>query len=63
MLSVCDRTSCPADHNLQSTGRGVVNLVTVRIAGYPFHSWFAGPLGIADLVLGRDISATMGQAP
>jgi Flp pilus assembly protein TadG len=36
MVSVCDRISCPASNNLQPTGRGVVNLVTVTVSGYSF---------------------------
>lgn len=36
MVSVCDRLSCPANHSLQPTGSGLVNLVTVTISGYTF---------------------------
>jgi Flp pilus assembly protein TadG len=62
-VTVCDRTSCPGTHNLQQTGRGVVNLVTVGIAGYQLEPWFGEPLpgGVANVVFGRDISVTMEQ--
>lgn len=36
MISVCDSATCPATHNAQPTGSGVVNLVTVTISGYTF---------------------------
>jgi Flp pilus assembly protein TadG len=38
MVTFCDRTSCPADHENVPTGTGVINLVTVTIGPYPFTS-------------------------
>ncbi len=63
MVTVCDRVSCPGTHNLQPTGYGVVNLVTVTITGYQLRTWFPDWLGprVANVVFGRDISATMEQ--
>lgn len=58
MVSVQDRVSDPATHNLQPTGRGVVNLVTVRITGYPFTSMV--PYALSSFTFGA-ISATMVQ--
>jgi len=36
MVSICDRVSCATTHKNQTTGRGVVDLVTVSVAGLPF---------------------------
>jgi Flp pilus assembly protein TadG len=58
-VSACDRVSCPSDHNLQPTGRGVVNLVTVSVTGYPFTSMV--PFAMPSISFGT-ISATMAQA-
>jgi len=49
---------CPADHNLQPTGRGVVDLVTVTVTGYPFTSMV--PFAMPSIAFGP-ISATMVQ--
>lgn len=38
MVDICDATSCPSTHASVSTGSGVINLVTVRITGYVYHS-------------------------
>jgi len=57
-ISVCDRLSCPATHNLQATTRGVVNLVTVTITGYQFNSMV--PFAMPSIAFGA-ISATMVQ--
>ena len=57
-ISVCDRISCSATHNLKETGRGVVNLVTVTITGYPFTSM--APFVMPSISFGA-ISATMVQ--
>lgn len=57
MVSVCDSTNC-ADHQAQSTGSGVINLVSVRIDGYAFTSLV--PLRVPDMTFGR-ISTTMRQ--
>jgi Flp pilus assembly protein TadG len=57
-ITVCDRLSCPATHNLQSTTRGVVNLVTVTVTGYPFTSMV--PFAMPSIAFGP-ISATMVQ--
>lgn len=53
----CDSYRC-ADHKLQSTGSGTVNLVTVKVTGVPFTSLVPGV--VADLTFGT-ISATMSQ--
>lgn len=37
-VSVCDASSCSGTHQRQATGRGVVNLVTVTIAGVQFQT-------------------------
>jgi len=57
-ISVCDRLSCPATHNLQQTGRGVVNLVTVTITGYQFTSMV--PFAVPSFTFGA-VRATMVQ--
>ncbi len=36
LVSVCDSTSCPADHSNVDTGAGQINLVTVSITGARF---------------------------
>lgn len=38
MVQVCDAASCPATHQNQPTGLGVINLVTVSIEGAPFQT-------------------------
>jgi len=58
MITVADRVSNPATHNLQPTGRGVVNLVTVTVSGYPFTSMV--PFALSSFTFGA-ISATMVQ--
>jgi Flp pilus assembly protein TadG len=58
MIAVADRVSNPATHNLQPTGRGVVNLVTVTVSGYPFTSMV--PFALSSFTFGA-ISATMVQ--
>jgi Flp pilus assembly protein TadG len=57
-ITACDRISCPATHNLQPTSRGVVNLVTVTVTGYPFTSMV--PFAMPSIAFGA-VSATMVQ--
>lgn len=38
MVVLCDSISCPSTHLAQSTGAGVINLVSVSIQGYEFFS-------------------------
>jgi len=38
MVDICDAIDCPATHAGVATGSGVVNLVTVSIAGYTYTS-------------------------
>ena len=57
-VTACDRVSCPANHNLQPTGRGVVDLVTITVTGYPFTSMV--PFAMPSIDFGP-ISATMVQ--
>lgn len=57
MVTVCDSTNC-ADHQAQQTGSGVINLVSVRIDGYPFTSLV--PFQVPSISFGR-ISTTMRQ--
>ena len=57
-VTACDRVTCPADHNLQPTGRGVVDLVTITVTGYPFTSMV--PFAMPSVDFGP-ISATMVQ--
>jgi Flp pilus assembly protein TadG len=47
MVSICDASvsSCQATHLSQETGTGTINLVTVTISGYQFHSLFNFPIG------------------
>lgn len=56
--SACDRVNCASTHNLQATGSGVVNLVTITINGYPFTSMV--PFAMPSIAFGP-ISATMAQ--
>ena len=58
MVTVCDATNCPGDHQFQPTGSGVVNLVTVTVTGYTFTSMV--PFVVPNIVFGP-ISATMVQ--
>lgn len=57
MVSVCDSSNCP-DHQNQSTGSGVINLVTVTVTGYPFTSLV--PFVVPSMTFGA-ISTTMRQ--
>ena len=57
-ITVCDATNCPADHQFQPTGSGVVNLVTVTVTGYTFTSMV--PFVVPDIVFGP-VSASMVQ--
>jgi len=56
--TVCDRLTC-ADHNLQPTGSGVVNLVSVTVTGYAFTSMV--PFAMPSIAFGP-IRVTMGQS-
>ena len=38
MVNICNATACPGTHAGVATGSGVVNLVTVSIAGYIYNS-------------------------
>lgn len=58
MVSVCDSVSCPSTHLNQTTGSGVLNLVTVTISGYQFTSLV--PF-IAPNLTFSNISTTMRQ--
>jgi len=58
MVTVCDSVSCPTDHLNQTTGSGVINLVTVSIAGYSFTSMV--PF-VAPNITFNTISTTMRQ--
>lgn len=58
MVAACDRLSCPGTHNIQPTGFGVVNLVTITVTGYPFTSMV--PFVMPSINFGA-ISATMVQ--
>jgi Flp pilus assembly protein TadG len=58
MVSICDSTSCVGTHQSQSTGSGVINLVTVTVTGYPFVSLV--PLAVPSMNFGA-ISTTMRQ--
>jgi len=58
MVTACDRVGCPGTHNLQPTGRGVVDLVTITVTGYPFTSMV--PFAMPSIDFGP-ISATMVQ--
>lgn len=62
MISVCDASSCPADHSLQGTAP-VMNLVTVAIGGpnaTPFTFNSVVSFVVPDIVFGP-ISVTMKQ--
>lgn len=59
-VRVRDRSSDPGACNLQSTGRGTLNLVRVEVSGFSFRS--AAPAFILDQVFGP-IQATMVQTP
>lgn len=58
MIAVCDASNCAGSHANQSTGSGVVNLVTVTISGYQFSSLV--PALMPSITFG-DISSTMRQ--
>lgn len=58
MVSVCDTTNCASTHLNQSTGSGVVNLVSVTISGYVFTSIVPS---LAPNITFGDLSATMRQ--
>jgi Flp pilus assembly protein TadG len=55
---VRDRISDPASNNLQSTGRGTLNLVRIEVSGFTFRS--IAPSFVPDQVFGP-IRATMVQ--
>jgi len=55
---VCDSTNCASTHAAQSTGSGVINLVTVTVSGYGFTS--VVPFVVPNLTF-NDISTTMRQ--
>jgi hypothetical protein len=55
---VRDRISDPASNNLQSTGRGTLNLVRIEVSGFTFRS--IAPAFVPDQVFGP-IRATMVQ--
>ena len=57
-VNVCDATNCASTHASQATGSGVINLVTVTVAGYSFVS--AVPFVVPDIVF-NDVSTTMRQ--
>jgi len=57
-VQVLDRSNAADTHQNQTTGTGVVNLVTVGITGYEFFSLM--PFVAPDMIFG-DISVTMRQ--
>lgn len=59
-VRVVDRISDPDNYNLQSTGRGTLNLVRVEVSGFTFRSM--APAFVTDQVFGP-IHATMVQTP
>ncbi|CAN7255151.1 TadE/TadG family type IV pilus assembly protein [Massilia sp. LjRoot122] len=59
-VRVIDRISDPDGYDLQSTGRGTLNLVRIEISGFTFRSM--APAFVPDVVFGP-IHATMMQAP
>lgn len=59
MVSICDSWTCPATHSAQSTGTGVVNLVTVTVTGYTFTPLV--PFIMPNPLTFNDISTTMRQ--
>jgi len=60
LVTACDRLSCPGTHNLQPTGSGVVDLVTITVTNYPFTSMV--PFAMPSVAFGP-IAATMVQSP
>lgn len=59
-VRVRDRVSDPATYNLQSTGRGTINLVSVEVSGFTFRSVATG---FVPSVVFSPIQATMEQVP
>lgn len=59
-VQVFDRVSDPDNYDLQSTGRGTLNLVRVQVSGFTFASMV--PSFVSNQVFGP-IHATMVQAP
>ena len=59
MVTICDSFTCAATHNAQSTGTGVVNLVTVTVTGYMFT--LLVPFIMPNPLTFSDISTTMRQ--
>jgi hypothetical protein len=59
-VRVRDRISDPGAYNLQSTGRGTVNLVRVEVSGFTFRSLATGYVPNMTFA---PISATMEQVP
>lgn len=59
-VRVLDRISDPGGYDLQSTGRGTLNLVRVEVFGFTFRS--VAPAFVPDQPFGP-IHATMVQAP
>lgn len=57
-VQVRDRISDPATNNLQSTGRGTLNLVRIEVSGFTFRS--IAPAFVPDQAFGP-IRATMVQ--
>jgi Flp pilus assembly protein TadG len=57
-VQVFDRLSNAAGHNLQSTGRGTLNLVSIEVSGFTFQS--IAPAFVPNQVFGP-IRATMVQ--
>ncbi|MGE5523483.1 MAG: TadE/TadG family type IV pilus assembly protein [Rhodospirillaceae bacterium] len=57
-VSVCDASNCASTHGAQTTGSGVVNLVTVSVVGYSFTSIV--PFVVPNLTF-NDIGTTMRQ--
>jgi len=60
LVTACDRLTCAGTHNLQPTGSGVVDLVTITVTGYPFASMV--PFAMPSVAFGP-IAATMVQSP
>jgi hypothetical protein len=68
-VAICDATDatqCTTPHALVPTGSGAVNLVTVTISGFEFHSLINFPVGGLSIgapnITFSDISNTMRQA-
>lgn len=57
-VSVCDSSNCAATHAAQTTGSGVINLVTVSVVGYSFTS--VVPFVVPNLTF-NEIGTTMRQ--